>query len=60
MKSALIKILLFSALSVSTVATAENCNPFTQWWPYCIDPATGPDISSDEYINCIANGGCMD
>lgn len=58
MKDMLKGLLLVSVMLLSAGAMAEECNPSSKWWPYCNDPATGPDVGTPEHGHCQANGGC--
>jgi len=54
-----IKALFFSLITLHSVGVyAEVCNAQNRWWPYCNDPATGPDVGTAEWIYCQAHGGC--
>lgn len=51
--------MLFSLIMLLPLgAKAEICNEQSKWWPYCLDPASGPDVGSQEWIYCQARGGC--
>lgn len=56
----LIKTVLFSFVMLSPLGVkAELCNEQSKWWPICLgDSAEGPDVDSQEWINCRARGGC--
>ena len=55
----LIKNLLFSFMLLLPVGVyAETCDEQNKWWPYCLDPASGPDVGSAEWMHCQARGGC--
>lgn len=60
MNDMLKSLLLVGLISVSVGAMAEECNPSSKWWPYCNDPASGPDIGSSEHGHCQDKGGCSD
>ena len=55
-----LKPLLVSLLMLMPAAAhaAGPCNAQSRWWPICLDPATGPDVSSQEWKDCRQRGGC--
>lgn len=57
MNNMLKSLLLVGFLSVSVGAMAEECTHSSKWWPYCNDPANGPDIGTSEHTNSQGHGG---
>lgn len=60
MKNAINYLFLIGILGFASGTHAHIvCNKSNPWWPYCNDPATGPDEGTAEWEHCRARGGCQ-